>query len=146
MGLGIRLTGGQANPYFLSGVCTFAMSSSDDDAKPIPVPIPDVANPNPDPDGCNRLPTGSRGINETPYSPDHGIIKDQILATATDNVFIDLTGGVWLELPNGTFQPHGPVEQYLPGKGRGNDWRGERRKQNRGNRGCPMPPLLVPKA
>ena len=136
MGLGIRLTGGTANPYFMSGICTFSASSKDD-APPvaIPVPIADVKGPG-DPEGCNKLPTGSRGINETPYTGDHGPIKEQINARPMDNVFIDPNGGVWLELPNGTYQPHGPVEQYLPGNRRGNDWREERRRRNR--KGCPL--------
>ena len=77
-------------------------------------------------DGETRLPTGSRPINQTPWSGDHPAIKLALRAKPTDNVFIDPDDNVWLESPDGTYSNHGPASDYV-GSGKPKGRRGKDR-------------------
>ncbi len=63
-------------------------------------------------DQHKRPPAGSRPINQTPWSGDHGQIKGQIGAGPADDVRIDPDGNVWSENPDGTWTDHGPASDY----------------------------------
>jgi uncharacterized protein YcfJ len=81
----------------------------------------------------NRLPTGSRGINQTPWSGDHGEIKDNIGAGPDDNVFIDPNDHVWGENPDGTYTDHGPAGVFTgSGKPSGKCGKDRKGKRNKG--------------
>ncbi|WP_436897462.1 RHS repeat-associated core domain-containing protein [Acinetobacter gyllenbergii] len=66
---------------------------------------------------ADRPPTGSKPIDQTPWSGDHNEIKDGIGAGPRDNVKIDPKGDVWQQHPNGKWENHGSAGSYT-GSGR----------------------------
>ena len=60
----------------------------------------------------NRPPTGSKGIDETPWSGDHQGIKKGVGAGPRDKVNIDPEGNVWVQNPDGSWTNHGDAGSY----------------------------------
>lgn len=79
-------------------------------------------------DNAQRPPAGSRPINETPWSGDHGVIKGAIDAGPTDDVRISPAGEVWHKGPDGSWTNHGPVDTFT-GSGKPSGRRGKDRDQ-----------------
>jgi RHS repeat-associated protein len=77
-------------------------------------------------DTADRPPAGSRPIDQTPWSGDHGEIKEAIGATGTTNVKISPTGDVWAENPDGSWTNHGPAGSFT-GSGQPSGRRGKDR-------------------
>lgn len=84
----------------------------------------------PDEEVADRPPAGSKPINVTPWSGDHGKIKEQIGAKPDDDVKISPDGEAWSENPDGTWTNNGPVDAYT-GSGRPSGRRGKDRKNCR---------------
>lgn len=59
-----------------------------------------------------KLPTGSRGIDETPWSGDHGDIKDALGLRGDDKVYVDPSDNVWVQHPDGSFENEGPAGNF----------------------------------
>jgi RHS repeat-associated protein len=85
--------------------------SSDDKGNP-PPPVNST-----DADTQDNPPTGSKPIDQTPWSGDHGQIKDAIGAGGADNTRIDPAGNVWSQNPDGTWTNYGQASDYT-GSGR----------------------------
>lgn len=81
-------------------------------------------------EGAKRPPTGSRPIDQTPWSGDHENIKGGISANPDDNVRISPDGNVWLQNPDGTWTNHGPADSFT-GSGKASGRRGKDRDQRR---------------
>jgi RHS repeat-associated protein len=77
-----------------------------------------------------RPPTGSRPIDQTPWSGDHQGIKGEVGAGPADNVVISPDGHVWVENPDGSFTDHGPASDYT-NSGKPSGRRGKDRKCRR---------------
>jgi hypothetical protein len=73
-----------------------------------------------------RPPAGSRPINETPWSGDHGKIKKAVGAEPDDDVRISPTGEVWAQNPDGSWTNHGDAKVFT-GSGRPSGQRGKDR-------------------
>ncbi|WMD20197.1 RHS repeat-associated core domain-containing protein [Achromobacter seleniivolatilans] len=76
-------------------------------------------------------PTGSIPINESPWSGDHGRIKNDLHLGGTDKVYIDPDGNVWPQHPDGSWSNEGPASSYT-GSGKPSGRRGK----DRDKRGC----------
>lgn len=76
-------------------------------------------------DTASRPPAGSRPINETPWSGDHGNIKEAIQVPGNGDVRISPTDEVWSQNPDGSSTNHGPAGTFAgsgqPGGRRGKD-------------------------
>lgn len=91
--------------------------------------VSDVINQNKAPEDGETLanpPTGSKPINQTPWSGDHGKIKGSIGLGAADNTSIDKDGNVWGQNPNGTWTNYGYAGDYT-GSGKANGQKGDDR-------------------
>jgi hypothetical protein len=83
-----------------------------------------------DDDTADNPPTGSRPIDQTPWSGDHQEIKQGTGAGPADNVRIDPDGNVWVENNSGSWTNYGPASDYTNsskpsgqrGKDRGKPW------------------------
>jgi hypothetical protein len=73
-----------------------------------------------------RPPAGSRPINETDWSGDHGTIKKAVEANPTDDVRISPTGDVWAQNPDGSWTNHGPADTFT-GSGKASGRQGKDR-------------------
>jgi RHS repeat-associated protein len=80
----------------------------------------------------NRPPPGSVPISDSPWSGDHGGIKDALGLGGRDSVFIDPQGNVWVQHPDGSWSNEGPASSYT-GSGKASGRRGK----DRDKRGCP---------
>jgi HK97 family phage portal protein len=91
------------------------------DAKPEANPTSPAPQPAPSattlPEAADRLPPGSLPIDKTPWSGDHGAIKNGIDVRGDDDVRIDTSGNVWSKNPNGTWRNEGPASSFT-GSGR----------------------------
>ncbi|OGR36898.1 MAG: hypothetical protein A2091_11395 [Desulfuromonadales bacterium GWD2_61_12] len=69
---------------------------------------------NGEPDGraCPKPPTGSKGIDETEWSGDHGTIKGTLGLGGADNVKISPDDEVWVETPEGSWVNEGPASTF----------------------------------
>lgn len=63
------------------------------------------------------LPPGSKPINQTPWSGNHGEIKEDILVPADGKVMSAPNDDVWSENPAGSWTNHGPAGIFV-GSGR----------------------------
>jgi hypothetical protein len=82
-------------------------------------------------DTQNRPPVGSKGIDKTDWSGDHGDIKRALDLRGDDNVKISPDGDVWTENPDGSWTSQGPASAYTgSGKPSGKD--GKSRESKRG--------------
>ncbi|RWX50338.1 RHS repeat-associated core domain-containing protein [Candidatus Electrothrix marina] len=81
-------------------------------------------------DDCDqdRLPPGSKPIDKTPWSGDHGEIKDGIGNGPADDTWISPDDHVWSQNPDGTYQDHGPAGDYT-GSGKPSGRRGKDRRK-----------------
>jgi hypothetical protein len=73
---------------------------------------------------ANRPPAGSRPINQTDWSGDHGEIKQGVGAQGDDDVRISPTGEVWAKKPDGSWENHGDAKTFT-GSGRPSGRRGK---------------------
>jgi hypothetical protein len=73
-----------------------------------------------------RPPAGSLPINETPWSGDHGRIKQAVDAKPDDDVRISPTGEVWVQNPDSSWTNHGDAKAFT-GSGRPSGRRGKDR-------------------
>ena len=73
-----------------------------------------------------KPPAGSKGINETEWSGDHGTIKGSLGLSGDDNVKISPDGEVWVETPEGKWVNEGPADSYT-GSGKASGRRGKDR-------------------
>jgi RHS repeat-associated protein len=78
-----------------------------------------------------RLPTGSRPIDQTPWSGDHRDIKDGVGAGPDDKVFISPDGKVWTQNPDGSYEDQGDAGSYT-GSGKPSGKSGK----DRNKKGC----------
>lgn len=85
-------------------------------------------------EGAAKPPTGSKPIDETPWSGDHKPIKDGVGAGPDDSTKIDPDDNVWVENPDGSWTNHGNAGDYTGSgsasgqKGRDRDRRRRRRR------------------
>jgi uncharacterized protein RhaS with RHS repeats len=77
-----------------------------------------------------RPPTGSKPIDQTPWSGDHRDIKHGVGAGAADHVSIAPNGDVWVQNPDGSWTNYGPASDYT-GSGKASGRKGKDRKRNR---------------
>lgn len=63
-------------------------------------------------EGEKRPPPGSKGIDKTPWSGDHGKIKESLGLGGRDDVLIDPDGNVWVKHPDGSYTNEGPASDY----------------------------------
>jgi RHS repeat-associated protein len=80
----------------------------------------------------NRPPPGSVPISGSPWSGDHGGIKDALGLGGRDSVFIDPQGNVWVQRPDGSWSNEGPASSYT-GSGKASGRRGK----DRDKKDCP---------
>jgi RHS repeat-associated protein len=113
-----RLVGG-----LLGGILCAATSGD------TPPPPPPPANED---DPSKRPPPGTKPIDETAWSGDHGKIKGEIGLGPTDHTGIDPDGNVWGQNPDGSWTNYGPASDYT-GSGKPSGKRGKDR--GRGRRG-----------
>lgn len=83
-----------------------------------------------DKERVDRPPTGSKPISETPWSGDHGKIKEQVDAGADDNVSISPNGEVWRQNPDGSWTNFGKAGA-LTGSGQASGQSGKERDRKR---------------
>ncbi len=76
----------------------------------------------------DRLPPGAKPIDKTPWSGDHGEIKDGIGNGPADDTWISPDDHVWSQNPDGTYQDHGPAGDYT-GSGKPSGRRGKDRRK-----------------
>lgn len=77
---------------------------------------------------ADRPPPGSKGINETPWSGNHGEIKQGVGAPPDGKVRISPDGNVWVEGVDGKWSEHGPASDYV-GSGKPNGRKGRDRRR-----------------
>jgi RHS repeat-associated protein len=63
-------------------------------------------------DRAARPPPGSKPIDQTDWSGDHGAIKDGVGARGDDSVKISPNGEVWVQNPDGSWTNGGPAGNY----------------------------------
>ena len=80
-----------------------------------------------------RPPPGSKPIDKTDWSGDHGDIKEGIGAGPTDNVVVDSDNNVWGQNPDGSWSNHGPAGNFT-GSGQPSGRKGKDRKSNQPRR------------
>lgn len=82
-----------------------------------------------DSSAADRPPPGSMPIDETPWSGDHGDIKDGLRLGGEDKVKISPDGDVWVQNPDGTWTNEGSAGNYT-GSGKACGRRGKDRKRS----------------
>ncbi len=92
-----------------AATCYFAYKTLKDGVKQI-VKVCDLSLG--DEELCDSPPPGSKPIDDTEWSGDHGAIKRGIGAEPPDNVKIDPSGHVWLEMPDGCWEDFGPAGAF----------------------------------
>ena len=80
----------------------------------------------------NRPPPGSVSISDSPWSGDHGNIKDWLGLGGRDSVFIDPQGNVWVQNPDGSWSEEGQASSDT-GSGKASGRRGK----DRDKKNCP---------
>lgn len=95
-----------------------------------PRPLLNIISKNYNNDSSSRLPTGSKPIDQTPWSGDHKGIKDAIGAGPKDKVFIapGPNADVWAKNPDGSYENKGPAGTYT-GSGKPSGQRGKDREK-----------------
>jgi len=78
--------------------------------------------------GQDHLPSGSKPIDKTPWSGDHGEIKDGIGNGPADDTWISPDDHVWNQNPDGTYNDHGNAGDYT-GSGKPSGNKGKNRKK-----------------
>jgi RHS repeat-associated protein len=86
-----------------------------------------------DDDTQSSPPSGSKPIDQTDWSGNHGEIKDSIGSGGKDKTRIDPEGNVWGENPDGTWTNHGPAANHTS-SGRPEGRRGSDRRSNQPRR------------
>lgn len=80
----------------------------------------------------SRPPAGSKPIDETDWSGDHGEIKGSVGAGPTDKVRISRDGEVWVQNPDGTWTNHGDASSHTnSGREEGSGRTGRERDRER---------------